>query len=275
MARKKDVHEDYAKVFPRRLRELMEEKGTTQQQLADHIHKQRQTVSLYCDGSSSPDWETLASIAKYFSVSVDYLVDNDGQPVPNHIDTKQVEISPRFVYGMVSNRKQNSEIEWAVLQRVLGVSGLKIVTALANYAVAKNAYDEYKRVFMMYDKEQSDHFCFGPDAKYNIIHKKTAEEITKKMDSEEYSLELMQNLSRQIRYSADEEESLNTPSIADMARLRLMDVIDGILKFLGEDEKVKSLLGLSEPPKYEITYDEEMTRNAQEHKKQQQSNTMF
>lgn len=273
MARKKDTHEDYAKVFPRRLRELMEETGTTQQQLADYIHKQRQTVSLYCDGSSSPDWETLASIAKYFTVSVDYLVDNDGQPVPNHQNTEQVEISPRFVYGMVNNKKSNSEIEWAVLQRVLGVSGLKIVTALANYAVAKNAYDEYKRVFMMYDKEQSDYFCFGPGGQYNIVHKKTAEEITKKMRNDKYCHELQRPFSRQFRYA--DEESCVPPSIVDMSRIALMDEIKNILVLLDEDKEIKALLGLSEPPKYEITYDEEMTRNAQEYKKQQQSNTMF
>ncbi len=75
MPRQKKKHtENYFKAFPSVLRRLMDDNNITQQVLADYLEKSRQAIACYCDGSSSPDWETLVSIAKFFSVSTDYLV---------------------------------------------------------------------------------------------------------------------------------------------------------------------------------------------------------
>lgn len=75
MARKKESSlETSEKVFPTRLRELMEERRINQQQLADSIGVRRQTISNYTNGQSSPDWETLVKIAQLFHVSSDYLL---------------------------------------------------------------------------------------------------------------------------------------------------------------------------------------------------------
>lgn len=68
------INELYNKPFPSALRELMRERNTTQQELADVLGKTRQSISYYCDGSSSPDWETIAAIAKFYSVSSDWLL---------------------------------------------------------------------------------------------------------------------------------------------------------------------------------------------------------
>lgn len=67
-------NELFNKPFPSALRELMRERNTTQQELADVLGKTRQSISYYCDGSSSPDWETIAAIAKLYSVSSDWLL---------------------------------------------------------------------------------------------------------------------------------------------------------------------------------------------------------
>lgn len=72
--KKREFSEGYGKAFPSVLRSLMERDGTTQQKLATQLGKTRQSISCYCDGSSSPDWETIVEIAKYFSVSTDYLL---------------------------------------------------------------------------------------------------------------------------------------------------------------------------------------------------------
>ena len=62
-------------IFPMRLQELMgREPRTTQPQLAKALGIQRQTVSNYANGQSSPDWKTLAAIADYFHVSADWLL---------------------------------------------------------------------------------------------------------------------------------------------------------------------------------------------------------
>lgn len=75
MSRPKKVKNgEYYKAFPSALRCLMDERGTTQQVLADHLQKSRQAVSCYCDGTSSPDWETIVKIASFFSVSADWLL---------------------------------------------------------------------------------------------------------------------------------------------------------------------------------------------------------
>lgn len=75
MPRKRETKSvDFYDVFPERLREVMQEHGTTQQELAEYIGKSRQAIGYYADGSSSPDWKTLAKIAQYFEVSADWLL---------------------------------------------------------------------------------------------------------------------------------------------------------------------------------------------------------
>lgn len=76
--KRKEQSDNYNKAFPSVLRNLMQQSNTTQQELADHLHKSRQAISYYCDGSSSPDWETLVQIAIFFSVTTDYLVGLSG-----------------------------------------------------------------------------------------------------------------------------------------------------------------------------------------------------
>lgn len=75
MARKRKTESDqYHAAFPRRLREIMSERGITQQTIADAIGKTRQSVSCYADGSSSPDWSTLVQLSRYLGVSTDWLL---------------------------------------------------------------------------------------------------------------------------------------------------------------------------------------------------------
>ena len=80
--------EGYDKAFPRSLRSLLEESGTTKKELAAHLNKSGQAISYYCDGTSSPDWETIVEIARFFAVSTDYLlgITADPAPVPSAVD---------------------------------------------------------------------------------------------------------------------------------------------------------------------------------------------
>lgn len=66
-------------VFPRRLKEIMKERGENQTTLAKKITEQystiqRQTISLYMNGQSKPDTERLAAISKVLDVSADWLL---------------------------------------------------------------------------------------------------------------------------------------------------------------------------------------------------------
>lgn len=61
-------------IFPLRLRELMTEHGTTQEQLAQHLGIRRQTLSLYVNGQSKADWMQVVRIAQYYNVPADWLL---------------------------------------------------------------------------------------------------------------------------------------------------------------------------------------------------------
>lgn len=75
MPRKRETKsEDFYSAFPERLRTIMQEHETTQQELADYVGKSRQAIGYYADGSSSPDWKTVVSLARYFGVSTDWLL---------------------------------------------------------------------------------------------------------------------------------------------------------------------------------------------------------
>lgn len=73
----------YDKAFPRALRKLLTDSGTTKKDLADHLNRSGQAIAYYCDGTSSPDWETIVEIAKFFSVSTDYLLGLTADPDPS------------------------------------------------------------------------------------------------------------------------------------------------------------------------------------------------
>lgn len=89
--------EGYDKAFPRTLRSLLMERGTTKKELAAHLGKSGQAISYYCDGTSSPDWETIVEIAKFFSVSTDYLLGTTADPSPRPSAVDELGLSPRAV----------------------------------------------------------------------------------------------------------------------------------------------------------------------------------
>lgn len=116
--KKKEQSDNYFKAFPTVLRDLMKENGTTQQELADKLGKSRQAISYYCDGSSSPDWETLVQIAIFFSVTTDYLVglsgikspDPDVQGICNYTGLSEKAVSRIATWNKQVGYDANNEI---------------------------------------------------------------------------------------------------------------------------------------------------------------------
>ena len=62
------------KEYAKRLRALRKEKGFTQQDVADRLRVNKQTISGYERGIRKPDFEKLDELADLFDVSVAYLV---------------------------------------------------------------------------------------------------------------------------------------------------------------------------------------------------------
>jgi len=61
--------------FPKILKELRDEKNLTQTQLAHLLgYKSETTISQWETGKRTPELENLITIAKFFNVTIDYLV---------------------------------------------------------------------------------------------------------------------------------------------------------------------------------------------------------
>ena len=60
--------------FGDNIRKLREEKGFTQQQLADRLYVSRQTVCRWENGSRQPDLDMAEKVAEVFQVSLDELI---------------------------------------------------------------------------------------------------------------------------------------------------------------------------------------------------------
>lgn len=101
----KNKPDGYDKAFPRSLRNLLETSGTTKKDLAAHLNKSGQAISYYCDGTSSPDWETIVEIAKFFSVSTDYLLGLTGDPAPAPSAVDDLGLSHKAVQYLRSLRE--------------------------------------------------------------------------------------------------------------------------------------------------------------------------
>ena len=65
---------DYRIEFSKRLIQLREQRGITQQELADKLKITRQSLSLYEKAERTINIELLARIADFFNVSTDYLM---------------------------------------------------------------------------------------------------------------------------------------------------------------------------------------------------------
>lgn len=60
--------------FGERLKHLMEEKEVTQKEVSENLNIAISTFNGYANDYREPDFSTLTSLAKYFGVSVDYLL---------------------------------------------------------------------------------------------------------------------------------------------------------------------------------------------------------
>ena len=69
-------------VIGERLKELRKAKGIKQEELAEIIGVQKSTVSLYELSKNDPSDKVKITIAKFFNISLDYLIGVIDEPVP-------------------------------------------------------------------------------------------------------------------------------------------------------------------------------------------------
>lgn len=116
--------------FPLRLRELMAEHGTKQEQLAQHLGIRRQTLSLYVNGQSRADWTQVVKIAQYYNVPADWLLglsDVKSQNVTAKAVERLTGLSEQALASLTSEKQNTSYIrglnflieEKTMLQRLI------------------------------------------------------------------------------------------------------------------------------------------------------------
>lgn len=91
--------------FPDRLKQILTETNTTQQELADMLGVQRQTVSLYVNGQIRPDIGALSTIGQYFDVTTDWLLGLTSDRKKRPIATDELGLSEESINKIKSYSK--------------------------------------------------------------------------------------------------------------------------------------------------------------------------
>ncbi len=92
------------------LRQLLEEHGKSQKEAAKELNIAVSTLGNYVRNIREPDYETLKSIATYFHVSCDYLLDFHTKDRLNHQEAHLLQI-----FRQLSSDQQELFIEQGAL----------------------------------------------------------------------------------------------------------------------------------------------------------------
>ena len=71
------AYENKKNIFGNKLKELRKEKGLSQRELGKIFNVCNQTISFWETGSREPDLDTLVKISHYFSVTLEYLLEEN------------------------------------------------------------------------------------------------------------------------------------------------------------------------------------------------------
>lgn len=88
-----------------RLSELRKDKGLTQKDLAKILSVSENSISLYERNIITPDDNMKIKIAKYFNVSLDYLLGVTKASLPTN------DVKPKIIYFSNLPEKANEELE--------------------------------------------------------------------------------------------------------------------------------------------------------------------
>lgn len=78
--------------FGDNLRTLIEERNMTQKELAIDLHMAPSTLGSYVQNTREPDFSTLKALAKYFDVSIDYLLDYSPDKTATEMEKEMLRI---------------------------------------------------------------------------------------------------------------------------------------------------------------------------------------
>ena len=121
--------------FQQRLYDLRKKAGLSQEGLADLLGVTRQAVQKWEAGASRPDMDNLAALARYFNVTLDYLVTGEEPPAPAAQTTIVNNYYQRWRYEYKSQRTLFGLPLVHIRLGDRGIGVAKGVLAIGNYAV--------------------------------------------------------------------------------------------------------------------------------------------
>lgn len=111
--------------FSANLKQLREEKGMTQQDLANVLQVSRSTVAGYETKNKQPDYEKLLKLSHYFGVSIEYLLigsEEEPELPPTRIELERNRSSERLAmleeFDKLSRPTQKKAVEIVHLLRL-------------------------------------------------------------------------------------------------------------------------------------------------------------
>lgn len=92
-------------MLPQRLKELRNEAGLTQKEIAEQIHVGQNSYSNWENGNRKPTAEITSKLAEFFNVSADYLLGKTDVKKSDEIDLSDFEL----LYRKTSNNLSNED----------------------------------------------------------------------------------------------------------------------------------------------------------------------
>lgn len=110
------------------LRELRNERGVTQERLAEMLGVTNRSVSRWETGATKPDFDLLIQIAEYFGVSADEILDGERKPESASPDGKDTLLK-------VADYSSSENIAFSKKLRIISCAGL---FALSGYSLLQH-----------------------------------------------------------------------------------------------------------------------------------------
>ncbi len=100
-----------------RIKQLREEIGLTQQELADKINGAKSTIAMYENESRKPSMEVLINLSEIFNCSIDYLLGKSDIRNPQEVNIDDVDVA--FATGVKGLNETNKMIIKNTLEALL------------------------------------------------------------------------------------------------------------------------------------------------------------
>lgn len=103
------------------LKQLREEKGLSQQELADKFSINRSTYARYETSSTQPDYSILIRLADFYDVSVDYLLGRehtkDVVVIAAHRSDNELDSLPEEAFREIENFKEFIRLKYGNINK--------------------------------------------------------------------------------------------------------------------------------------------------------------